>query len=110
VDPVLAAIDEHRKAQSVHLAAIDQLNRLERIHGDADGSITEQPCRAENEAFGVLVGLAATTVAGLSAKINYLREIAEGDEAWMLDEREGTVLDLIESFAGSIRTIWGVQS
>jgi hypothetical protein len=54
--------------------------------------------------------MAANTVAGLFAKINYLREIAEGDEAWMLDEREGTALDLIESFAGSIMTIWGVQS
>jgi hypothetical protein len=87
-----------------------RLNRLERIHRDADGSITEKPCQDENKAFGFLVGAAATTVAGLSAKIDYLRSIADGEEAWMLDEREGTALDLIESFAGSLRNIWGVQS
>jgi hypothetical protein len=96
-------------ARSAHLAAMAELDRCERIHGDADGSITEKPCHDENDAFGVLAGTAATTVAGLSAKTNYLREIAAG-EAWMLDEREGTALDLIESFAGSIRAIWEVQS
>jgi hypothetical protein len=74
---------------------------------DVDGSSTEKPCDDENEAFGVLVGMAATTVAGLSAEIDYLREIAEGEEGWMLDERECTALDLIESFAESISSIWG---
>jgi hypothetical protein len=71
--------------------------------------MTEQPCHTENEAFSLLLGAAATTAAGLTAKINYLREIAE-IEGWMLDEREGTALDLIESFALSINTIWGVRS
>jgi hypothetical protein len=108
-DPIYAAIEEHRKANAAHLAALNELARLEKIHGDWDGAVTQKPCDDENEAFGILVGTAATTVAGLSAKIDYLREIAEG-EGWMLDEREGTALDLIESFAESISSIWGVQS
>jgi hypothetical protein len=111
IDPIFAAIDAHRKAHADHLAAIGELSRLEKIHGvgGRDWSITEKPCDDENEAFGLLVGTAATTVAGLFAKFNYLREIAE-HEAWMLDEREGTALDLIESFAGSIQNIWRVRS
>ena len=110
-DPIFAAIDEHRKAHSTHLVALAEFSRLEKIHGvsDADGSITEKPCDDENDAFGILVRTAATTVAGLCAKIDYLREIADS-EGWMLDERDGTALDLVGSFAESIRTIWGVQS
>ena len=44
------------------------------------------------------MAMRANVVAGL-------RAIAEGRE----DEREGTALDLIESFAKSLSTIWGVQ-
>jgi hypothetical protein len=110
-DPIFTAIDKHRRAQSAHLAAIDQLARLENIHGaDADGSITERPCHDENAAFETLLSAAATTLPGLLAKLAYLRAIAEGREAWRLDEREGTARDLLESFAGSIRTIWGVHA
>ncbi len=50
VDPIFAAIDEHRKAQAAHLAAIHELSRFEKIHGAACGSITEKPCHDENEA------------------------------------------------------------
>lgn len=71
--------------------------------------ITEKPCHDDNEAFGRLIGTAATTAAGLFAKVDYLREIAR-HQAWLLDEREGTALELIESFAGPIRTIWGRSS
>jgi hypothetical protein len=104
-DPILAAIEEHRKADAAHLAAIKEADRL----GAAYESITEQPCDDENEAFEILLGTAATTVAGLSAKISYLREIEER-EAWMLNDRPGVAQALIESFAESIETIWGVQS
>jgi hypothetical protein len=109
IDPIIAAIDEHRKAHVAHLAAIDELSRLEKIHGDWDGSITEKPCDDDCDTFDFLVGTAATTIAGLFAKFDYLREIASR-EAWMLDEREGTALNLIESFAESIRSIWRVQA
>jgi hypothetical protein len=92
------------------LAAIKELDRLERIHGDAAyGSFTEKPCHDDCETFDLLVGTAATTVAGLFAKIEYLREMASR-EAWILDEREGTAFALVESFAESIETIWGVQA
>jgi len=109
LDPIFAAIDEHKKADAAHLAAIKEVDRLHRIHGAADESITEKPCDDENEAFHFFVGTAATTVAGLSANISYLREIDER-EAWMLEEREGVAFPLIESFAESISSIWGVQS
>ena len=107
-DPIYAAIDRHRRTLAIHLAAIDEFARLERAHGVQSDCITEKPCHDDNEAFGRLVGTAATTVGGLLAKVDYLRDIAR-HEAWMLDEREGTALELIESFAGSIRAICGME-
>jgi hypothetical protein len=109
-DPVFELIEAHRAAHATHLAAIDEAARLEDLHGDGWGSITEKPCHDENEAFEILLGATATTLPGLLAKLAYLRAIAEGREAWMLDEREGTSFDLINSIAGSLRNIWGVQS
>jgi hypothetical protein len=82
VDPIFAAIDEHRNAYAAHLASIDELARLEKIHGldAADGSITEKPCHDENDAFEALVAAAATTFPGLHSKLAYLRQIAEQHE------------------------------
>jgi hypothetical protein len=98
VDPIYAAIDAHRRANAAHWAAI------EASEGLTDwGGITEQPCHDENDAFEVLIGAPATTLAGLRAKLAYLRAIAEGEEAWMLDEREGAALLLIDSFTASLR-------
>jgi hypothetical protein len=45
---------------------------------------------------------AATTLPGILAKLDYLRELAE-QEAWMLDEREGVALLLAESVLTSLR-------
>jgi hypothetical protein len=69
----------------------------------------KKPCHDENAAFEILVGAAAITLPGLLAKLAYLRAIAEGREAWMLDEREGTALDLINNFTQSIQSIWEVR-
>jgi hypothetical protein len=102
-DPIFVAIDAHRKANAAHWAA------LKAAEGLTDWGITEQPCHDENDAFELLIGAPATTLAGLSAKLAYLRAIAEGEEAWMLDEREGTALNLIDSFTASLKNI-GVQS
>jgi hypothetical protein len=102
-DPIYAAIERHKAANAGHLAALEELNRLEKT-GLRDWGITEKPCHDENDAFDCLVKAAATTVPGIFAKLDYLREVAE-DAAWMLDEREGTALNLIESFAASIKTI-----
>jgi hypothetical protein len=101
-DPVYAAIDAHRQANAAHWAA------LKASEGTTDWGITEKPCHDENDAFDRLIGVAATTIPGLFAKVAYLREIAE-NEAWMLDEREGTAIELIESFATSISTLVGVR-
>jgi len=106
VDPVFAAIERYKGAAAAHLAAIDDLALLEKIHGpaDADGSITEQPCHDENDAFEALVSAAATTLPGLLAKLAFLRQIAEL-QAWMLDEREGAALLLIDSFTASLKNV-----
>jgi len=104
-DPIFAAIDAHRQAHAVHLAAIDEGNRLEEMDGGDWTSVTEKPCHDDNDAFEALVRAPATTLPGLLAKLVYLRAIAEGNEAWMLDEREGTALDLIDSFAKSLQNI-----
>ena len=95
IDPIFTAIDAHRKANAAHWAA------LKASEGISDWGITEQPCHDENNAFEVLIGAPATTLAGLRAKLEYLRVIAEGEEAWMLDEREGAALLLIDSFIAS---------
>src|SRR5207245_9682307 len=52
VDPIFAAIDEHRNAHAAHLAAIDELARLEKSHGvhKANWTITEKPCDDANDA------------------------------------------------------------
>ncbi len=106
VDPIFGAIDAHRKASAAHMAAIDEAERLG-LHDWS--SITEKPCDDENDAFKVLVEAAATTLPGLLAKLNYLRVIAESDEAWMLEDREGTAVALINRFAASLRNV-GVLS
>jgi hypothetical protein len=106
-DPVFGLIEAHRKTNAAHLAAIKELSRLEKVHGfGGDWAITQKPCDDENDAFEILVGAAATTVPGLLAKLAYLQDLEE----WMLDEREGTAIRLIESFAESIANVWRVQS
>jgi len=101
---VFVLIDAHRRACKKHLVALDEANRLELVGADwAD--ITEKPCHDENDAFEILLAAPATTIAGLAAKLSYLRAIAEGKEAWMLDEREGAALILLDSFTASLRNI-----
>ena len=102
-DPIYPVIDAHRKANAAHWAAIRA------SEGTTDWSLTEQPCHDENHAFDVLIGAPATTLAGLCAKLAYLRAIAEGEEAWMLDDREGIARHLIDSFTASLRNV-GVLS
>jgi hypothetical protein len=109
VDPVFDLIDIHRKAHAAHLAAIKEADRLEGMHGGSWSDITEQPCNDENDAFEALLAAAATTLPGLLAKLDYIRDLAE-QQAWMLDEREGAAISLSESFAASIKNIWQVQS
>jgi hypothetical protein len=111
-DPIFATIEKHKKAAAAHLDAIQVQNRIAKIRGSASANwITEKPCHDENDAFDALVGAAVTTRAGLDAKLAYLKEIAESDEwGWTLDERNGTAVLLIESFAASIAALVQVQS
>jgi hypothetical protein len=85
-------------------------NRIEKLRGAWRGNwITEKPCRDENEAFEALVGTAVNTVPGLLAKLAYLQELAQSNEwSWVIEERDGTALHLIESFAASLANISAV--
>jgi hypothetical protein len=105
VDPIFAAIDEHQKAHAAHLAALDEINRIEKVDGGWRdwGHIAEQPCHADNDTFEILLGTAAVTLPGLLAKLTYLRTFAAGNESWMLDEQEGASLALIDSFTASLK-------
>jgi hypothetical protein len=109
-DPIFDLIDIHRKAAAAHLAAMQLQNRVEKIRGAGRGSwITEQPCHDENDAFEALVGAAVNTVPGLLAKLAYLQELAQSDEwSWVIDDRDGVALHLIESFAASLANISAV--
>jgi hypothetical protein len=107
IDPVFDLIDAHRKACAAHLAAIQLQNRVEKIRGAGRGNwITEKPCHDENDAFEALVSAAVNTVPGLLAKLVYLQELAENEEwGWVIDDRDGVALHLIESFAASLANI-----
>jgi hypothetical protein len=103
IDPIYAAIDAHRSASAAHWVAIKAAEGL------TDWGMTEQPCHDENDAFDVLIGAPATTPAGLHAKLAYLRTIADSEEAWMLDEREGTSAELLKSLVTTLENI-GVRT
>jgi hypothetical protein len=100
VDPIYAAIEKHRAAAAA---------QIQRIHGFGRGDwITEKPCQDENDAFGTLVRALASTRVGLPAKLQYLQDLSRNDEwAWILDEREGTSIALIESFMVSFAALGG---
>jgi hypothetical protein len=110
-DPIFAAIEAHRAANAAHEATLAEVNRLqdEDFHAVDVESITGKACDDENEAFEILLGAPATTLQGLLAKLDYLRGIAESDDAWMLDERDGGSLLLIDSITASLRNV-GVLS
>jgi hypothetical protein len=102
-DPIFGMIAAHRAAQSAHLAAIAEQGHMDKTHGVADWSITEKPCGDENDAWDILVGAPAITISGLVAKLDYLREIADGPEEWILNDRSNNGSLLVQSFAVSLR-------
>jgi hypothetical protein len=108
-DPVYAAIERYKEAAAAHEAALQELDRLERIDPDWDhGWITERPCHDEFNAFDALLEAAALTLPGLLAKLAYLQDIV-GREAWLFEDHQGTAIRLIESFAGSISALTQVR-
>ena len=108
IDPVFDLIEIHRKAEATHLAALAELNRLEKS-GDHDSDwITEKPCHDEFEAFDTLLSAPATTLRGLEAKLAYLQDIAE-QQAWMLNDRDDAAIRLLEGFAASVAALAGAQ-
>jgi hypothetical protein len=104
-DPIFAVIKAHRASNAAHEATLAEVNRLqdEDFHAVDVESITGKACDDENEAFETLAGAEATTLTGLLAKLEYLRAIAASPDAWMIDERHGTALRLIDSFVASLQ-------
>jgi hypothetical protein len=108
-DPIFTAIEAHRAAHAAHEAAISEANRLQKLDRGFDWvDMTVKPCDDDNEAFDILIGAEAAGIPGLLAKLNYLRAIAESEEAWMF-ERDDTAMNLIDSFVASLRNV-GVLS
>jgi hypothetical protein len=97
LDPALRLIAAHRAAGAAHRAALEEMDRLEKIGDlDADG-IAEGPCDAEMDAFNDLIETAPMTFAGLVAWSYYLDEIRQ-TEPWMFEERGPTlVVTLVEA-------------
>jgi hypothetical protein len=109
-DPVFGLIEAHRKADRDFDAALDEQNRLEQIGDDAAADLVgEAPCHAAFNAFDVLLAAPAATLPGMLAKLAYLQDIAERD-AWMFNDRDGSAILLIESFAASIANVMAVLS
>jgi hypothetical protein len=71
--------------------------------------LIEAPCHVAFNAFDVLLAAPAATLPGIVAKLAYLQDIAKRD-AWMFNDRDGSAILLIESFAASIANISTVQS
>jgi hypothetical protein len=109
-DPVFGLIEAHRKADRDFDAALDEQGRLERIGDEAAADlIGEAHCHVAFNAFDVLLAAPAATLPGIVAKLAYLQDIAKRD-AWMFNDRDGSAILLIESFAASIANISTVQS
>jgi hypothetical protein len=108
-DPVFGLIEAHRKADRDFDAALDEQARLERIDDKDADSVSEAPCHAAFNAFDVLLAAPAVTLPGIIAKLAYLQDIAKRD-AWMFNDRPGSAILLIESFAASIANVMAVQS
>jgi len=109
-DPVFGLIEAHRKADRDFDAALDEQGRLERIGDEAAADLVgEAPCHAAFNAFDVLLAAPAATLPGIVAKLADLQDIAKRD-ARMFNDRDGSAILLIESFAASIANVSAVQS
>jgi hypothetical protein len=102
-DPIFAAIEAHRAARTLHLAAIKEADRAERIGKFTD--IVEEPNNVENAAFDAVLRAVPVTIEGLAAKLSYLRSIADSNEAWMITEHDSGALLLIDSVIASLRIL-----
>jgi len=108
VDPLFDLIEAHRKTHITHMAALELQNRLERRQDSRADWVATKPCHDEADAFAALIAAPAITPQGLLAKLAYLQHLAsEFETEWMIDEQVYP-LDLIQSFAASLKNI-GVQ-
>ncbi|MEH2468851.1 hypothetical protein V1281_001893 [Nitrobacteraceae bacterium AZCC 2161] len=106
-DPMFGLIEAHRKAHAAWEASLDELERLEKIHGyGADGlsAVTEEPCRSAHDAFIALADGAATTLPGLRAKAKYLQDLTE-IEAWMFVDYDDVAAHLVSGLVASMENI-----
>lgn len=90
LDPVYRLIEVHRVAAAAHATALKEQAHRE----DWD---TEAACRADMDAFDILIETAPTTLAGLVAWAAYLDEV-RAVEAWMFEgQGPALVVTLVEA-------------
>jgi len=89
-DPILIAIDKHRRARRLHVADL--------VDGDDAAA-----CEAEISAWDKLLATAPTTLAGLSAMLGYVSEWQAGDDGIYADA--GDLLAAVRMAAESARML-----
>ena len=95
-DPILIAIDKHRRAREQHLAAIGE---AETICDDRIGPA----CEAEIPSWDELLATKPTTLAGLQAFLEYVGKWHPQDDGIYADARD--LLTAIRSAAESAKTL-----
>jgi len=95
-DPILIAIDKHRRAREQHLAA---LGETETICDDRIGPA----CEAEISSWDELLATKPTTLAGLQAFLEYVGKWQPQDDGIYADA--GDLLTAIRSAAESAKTL-----
>src|SRR4029450_6209514 len=95
-DPILIAIDKHRRAREQHLAA---LGETETICDDRIGPA----CAGGLSLWGELFGTKQTTLAGLQAFLEYVGKWHPQDDGIYADARD--LLTAIRSAAESAKTL-----
>jgi hypothetical protein len=88
-DPILIAIDKHRRAREKHLAALGEAERIDDRIGPA--------CEAEISLWDELLGTTPTTLEGLQAFLEYVGTWQAQDDGIYADA--GDLLTAIRSAA-----------
>jgi len=103
-DPVLVAIETHRRARAAVERALKQSKRLQKLRQteiDLD-ALVDGPCDVEWEAVDDLLQTVPTTASGLSAALEYYEQMMEAGH-WQFDERQH--LTMIASLAAGMRAL-----
>ena len=95
-EPTFALIDAHRKATTLHSAALCEQERCEQadVPKFCYDEACEAACHADMKAWRDLVGTAPQTLAGLKAWASYLDEVRKV-ESWMLEDQAEAIVQTL---------------